>query len=98
MSKLAFTNEAAYALIATGESGLNAGFIMNWNGVEKTFQYDAATLADWAKAELSNPEKDYGLYIRISGFEALEEPGTLTGTFYANGVNVGEPLSYEFVK
>ena len=79
-SVLQFTNNNAYALIASGENDLSVGFDMAWNGVDKTFAFTDDQVLAWAEQELADDET-YGFYIRIEGFEKVGA-GTLTGTPY----------------
>ena len=100
-STLQFSNTLAYTLINTKESGLKLGYEMDWNGAVKSFQYDDATLAAWAADSAANTEATYGLYIRISGFEALTESGTLSGQAYMStaaqwAYASGDAMTYEF--
>ncbi len=100
-STLKFSNSLAYTLINTKESGIKLGFEMNWNGNVKFFEYDDATLAAWAADSAANTEATYGLYIRISGFEALTESGTLSGQAYMSTADQwiyasGDAMTYEF--
>ena len=85
-STLKFTNPLAYTLVNTKESGLKVGFEMDWNGIKKSFEFSDEALAAFAADQGADATKTYGLYIRISGFEALEEAGVLTGKAYATTV------------
>ena len=90
-SQLSFSNTDAYAVVAAGQSGLNIGFKAAWNGVESEMpmQYMANVIAEWAKAEMADANKDYGFYVRVSGFEALTETGTLSMTPYVESAYGG---------
>ena len=100
-SQIAFANTNAYAVVATGESGLATGYDAAWNvNAKKAFAFDDNTVASWAKAELENPEKDYGFYVRFAGFEVLGETGTLVvapsvSSVYGGGMTA-EAVSYTY--
>ena len=99
-STLKFTNALAYTLVNTKESGLKVGFEMKWNGNIKYFEFDDETLAAFAADQGNNMDKTYGLYLRVSGFEALEESGELIGQAYMStaaqwAYASGEALTYE---
>ena len=94
-STLTFNKDYAYTLVSSGLSGLKFGFDMDWNGNQKTFDF-SGVLADWANEELKDTsKKSIGLYVRVSGFEKLEETGTLTGNSYISSDKWEAPVYAE---
>lgn len=76
---LVFTNKRAYTLLASEMTTVDIGFVLDWNGNEKTFMYEQDVIVAWAEEEeFSDGSLNFCFYITVTGFEALEEDGTLT--------------------
>lgn len=81
-SDLTFKNAYAYTLLAAeaAYSDLTIGFEVSWTPVDgtktsKSFTLDSSIIAQWAKDEDGNTEKNYCFYIGLTGFDALRTDG-----------------------
>lgn len=80
-SYLEFSNTKAYTLVASEESGLDTvAFKLDWDGASKTFAFEESVIADWAVKEETEIATDFGFYITVTGFDALETTGDLVVT------------------
>jgi hypothetical protein len=90
--KLAFDNEDAYRVIATGYSDIRVGAALTWTpdvGQAKHADLFFADkyVTDWAeKMDDDTDTKEYGFYINFTGFESLSS-GKLELTPVVNAVN-----------
>jgi len=104
-SDLDFADSYAYQMVASTVSGLNVGFKLNLNGVEKTFWFSEDVLTtnmrDWGDSKYSNTssEIDYYFYITVTGFANLQEAGVLNVTpvvqdYFGNIVETSESIEF----